>query len=281
MANSAPSVYISIANLQAALAVAYFNIKIPEMLGIFVNSLSRYAHFGSDEPFDTSQFLQDMKRPAANLFSMYILQSCFTFAYILLLSQIGEQMAAKLRQDLFKQIVIQDLSFFDANRTGELVNRLTADVQDFKSCFKQCVSQGLRSIAQLIGGYLNALVCCFVLIIHERLFIYPSGGGISLFLISPKLGTVAIVAVPVAVFVMSLLGGALRALSKRSQAQSERATAVCEEALSNIRTVRSSACEYAEVELFRKETNEAAELSQKLGVGIAVFQALTNLFLNG
>lgn len=95
------------------------------------------------------------------------------------------------------------------------------------------------------------------------------------------MGAVALVSVPFAVFFMSLLGGALRSLSKRSQAQSERATAVCEEALSNIRTVRSSACEYAEVELFRKETNEAAELSQKLGVGIAVFQALTNLFLNG
>lgn len=221
-----------------------------------MNTLSKYA-LGTEQPFDTAQFWQDVKLPAANLFSMYIFQSGFTFLYILLLSQIGEQMAAKLRQDLFKQIVIQDLSFFDANRTGELVNRLTADVQDFKSCFKQCVSQGLRSIAQLIGG------------------------GISLFLISPQMGAVAIVSVPFAVFFMSLLGTSLRSLSKRSQAQSERATSVCEEALSNIRTVRSSACEYTEVELFRKETNAAAELSQKLGVGIAVFQALTNLFLNG
>lgn len=241
---------------QAALAVAYFNIKIPELLGIFVNTLSKYA-LGSDQPFDITQFWQDVKKPAANLFGMYIFQSGFTFLYILLLSQIGEQMAAKLRQDLFKQIVIQDLSFFDANRTGELVNRLTADVQDFKSSFKQCVSQGLRSIAQLIGG------------------------GISLFLISPQMGAVAIVSVPFAVIFMSILGTALRSLSKQSQAQSERATAVCEEALSNIRTVRSSACEYTEIELFRMETNAAAELSQKLGVGIAVFQALTNLFLNG
>lgn len=95
----------------------------------------------------------EMKGPALNLFGMYVLQSGFTFLYILLLSQIGEQMAARLRQDLFKQIIIQDLSFFDANRTGELVNRLTADVQDFKSCFKQCVSQGLRSFAQLIGNF--------------------------------------------------------------------------------------------------------------------------------
>lgn len=107
------------------------------------------------------------------------------------------------------------------------------------------------------------------------------GGGISLFLISPKLATVALVSVPFAVIIMSILGGALRSLSKKSQAQAERATAVCEEALSNIRAVRSSACEFLEVEMFRKETNAAAKLSEKLGVGIAVFQALTNLFLNG
>lgn len=68
-------------------------------------------------------FLQDLKWPAFNLFGMYVLQSGFTFLYILLLSQIGEQLAAKIRQDLFKQIVIQDMTFFDENRTGELVNR--------------------------------------------------------------------------------------------------------------------------------------------------------------
>lgn len=224
-----------------------------------MNALTRYARIDGNGStgFDATTFLQDMKGPAANLFSMYILQSAFTFLYILLLSQIGERIAASLRQDLFRQIVIQDLSFFDETRTGELVNRLTADVQDFKSCFKQCVSQGLRSVAQLIGG------------------------AASLFLISPQMAGIALVSVPVAVLVMSMLGGALRSLSRRSQAQSERATSVCEEALSNIRTVRSSACEFREVELFERETNEAAELSQQLGVGIAVFQALTNLFLNG
>lgn len=136
-------------------------------------------------------------------------------------------------------------------------SRLTADVQDFKSSFKQCVSQGLRSFAQLIGG------------------------AVSLFIISPQMAAIALVSVPLAVGMMSMLGGALRLLSKRSQAQSERATMVCEEALSNIRTVRSNAAEFAETTLFQRETNAAAELSEQLGVGIAVFQALTNLFLNG
>lgn len=237
------------------MAVAYFNIKIPNLLGTLVNTLSKHAGIGGKK--DGTDFLSDMKKPAINLLSMYVLQSAFTFVYILLLSQIGEQMATTLRQDLFKQIVIQDLTFFDENRTGELVNRLTADVQDFKSCFKQCISQGLRSVAQLIGG------------------------GVSLFMISSQLATIALISVPVAVLTLSIIGQGLRGLSKRAQAQSERATSVCEEALSNIRTVRSSACEYSEMDLFDRETEKSAELAQQLGYGIAVFQSITNFLLNG
>uniref|UniRef100_A0A182KA11 Mitochondrial potassium channel ATP-binding subunit n=1 Tax=Anopheles christyi TaxID=43041 RepID=A0A182KA11_9DIPT len=240
----------------AALAVAYFNIQIPNLLGVIVNKLARYAG-SSLKDINTASFFRDMRGPALQLFGMYLAQSGFTFLYILLLSQIGEQMAASIRQDLFKQIIIQDLEFFDHNRTGELVNRLTADVQDFKSSFKQCISQGLRSFAQLVGG------------------------GISLFWISPQLASIALVSVPVAVVMFSLLGRSLRHLSKKSQAQSERATSVSEEALSNIRTVRASASEYSEIELFRVETEKSAVLSQQLGAGIAVFQALSNLCLNG
>jgi ABC-type multidrug transport system fused ATPase/permease subunit len=34
---------------------------------------------------------------------------------------------AKLRKDLFRAIAIQDVSFFDSTRTGELTNRLASD----------------------------------------------------------------------------------------------------------------------------------------------------------
>lgn len=240
----------------AALAVAFLNIRIPNLLGDLVNILSKYANTFARDPLSNT-FLSDIKGPAASLFGCYILQSGFTFIYILLLSRIGEQMAASIRQDLFKQIVIQDIHFFDKNHTGELVNRLTADVHDFKSSFKQFVSQGLRSTAQLIGG------------------------AVSLFVISPHMAMIALASVPAVVTFMTFLGKTLRILSKNAQAQSEKATAVCAEALSNIRTVRSSASEFNEVQLFENETNYAADLAQQLGYGIAVFQALTNFFLNG
>lgn len=61
----------------------------------------------------------------------------------------------------------------------------------------------------------------------------------------------------------------------------ERATGVLDEAICNIRTVRAFAMEQTEADLFLHEAQAAQCLNEELGVGIALFQAATNLFLNG
>jgi ATP-binding cassette subfamily B (MDR/TAP) protein 8 len=165
-------------------------------------------------------------------------------------------MAMEIRRDLFENILLQDVEFFDKHNSGELINRIAADVQEFKSSFKQTISQGLRCLAQLVGG------------------------SISLFFISSQLAIVALVSIPSAILIGSILGRSLRILSKKSQAQNEKATNVCSEALTNVRTVKACAAEHIELMFFEQELEASRELSQQLGAGIAVFQALTNMFLN-
>lgn len=58
----------------------------------------------------------------------------------------GENIASKLKVRLFNQMIKQDISFYDKTRTGELIDRLTSDIQDFKSSFKSCISQGIKFI---------------------------------------------------------------------------------------------------------------------------------------
>lgn len=48
-----------------------------------------------------------------------------------------------------------------------------------------------------------------------------------------------------------------------------------------MRTVRAFAGEANEAKLFEQECEAAAELSMELGLGVGLFQAGTNLFLNG
>lgn len=100
--------------------------------------------------------------------SVITVQGLLTSGYIILLSQVGERVAADMRKTLFASLLRyvplkarsrwnvktrgspggryclclrQDVAFFDGNKTGQLVNRLTADIQEFKSSFKLVVSQ--------------------------------------------------------------------------------------------------------------------------------------------
>ena len=43
--------------------------------------------------------------------------------YISMLFSVGERVAVRMRMELFQSLMQQDISFFDVNKTGELVNR--------------------------------------------------------------------------------------------------------------------------------------------------------------
>ena len=45
-------------------------------------------------------------------------------ADISLLSTLGERLSARMRTELFKSIISQDITFFDTHKTGEIVDRL-------------------------------------------------------------------------------------------------------------------------------------------------------------
>uniref|UniRef100_A0A8D0D6Z9 Mitochondrial potassium channel ATP-binding subunit n=1 Tax=Sander lucioperca TaxID=283035 RepID=A0A8D0D6Z9_SANLU len=151
-------------------------------------------------------------------------QGLVTSGYIILLSRVGERVAADMRKTLFASLLRQDVAFFDANKTGQLVNRLTADIQEFKSSFKLVISQGLRSITQTVG--------CFV----------------SLYIISPKLTGLTVVVLPCLVGAGALFGSFLRKLSRLAQDQVAKATGVADEALGNVRTVKAFAMEERELQ---------------------------------
>uniref|UniRef100_A0A8C8SDY8 Mitochondrial potassium channel ATP-binding subunit n=1 Tax=Pelusios castaneus TaxID=367368 RepID=A0A8C8SDY8_9SAUR len=180
-----------------ALATALLNVRIPLLLGELVNVVARCAqeHAGN--------YLRDVRQPALRLLLLYGLQGLLTFGYIALLAQVGERVAGSMRKALFTSLLRQDVMFFDANRTGQLVTRLTADVQEFKSSFKLVISQVAK------------------------------------------------------------------------------ATEVADEALGNVRTVRAFAMEDREVALYCSEVDRSSQMNESLGLGIAVFQGLSNVVLNG
>ncbi|XP_014915209.1 mitochondrial potassium channel ATP-binding subunit [Poecilia latipinna] len=245
-----PQLFALIGAVVLAFGAAMLNIQIPLMLGDLVNVVARYLreHSGT--------YVNEIKGPAIKLLGLYAIQGLLTTGYIILLSRVGERVAADMRKTLFASLIRQDVAFFDANKTGQLVNRLTADIQEFKSSFKLVISQGLRSITQTVG--------CFV----------------SLYIISPKLTGLTVVVLPCLVGAGAIIGSFLRKLSRLAQEQVAKATEVADEALGNVRTVKAFAMEERELQLYAHEVDKSCEMNENLGGGIAVFQGLSNVALN-
>uniref|UniRef100_A0A8D1R3K7 Mitochondrial potassium channel ATP-binding subunit n=1 Tax=Sus scrofa TaxID=9823 RepID=A0A8D1R3K7_PIG len=233
-----------------ALGAALVNVQIPLLLGQLVEIVAKYTrdHVGS--------FLTESRSLSSQLLALYGLQGLLTFGYLVLLSRIGEHMAVDMRRALFSNLLQQDIAFFDAKKTGQLVSRLTTDVQEFKSSFKLVISQGLRSCTQVAG--------CLV----------------SLSMLSTRLTLLLMVATPALMGAGTLMGSALRKLSRQCQEQVARATGVADEALGNVRTVRAFAMEQREEERYGEELEESRCKAEQLGRGIALFQGLSNIAFN-
>ncbi|KAM6167461.1 mitochondrial potassium channel ATP-binding subunit isoform 1-T1 [Erethizon dorsatum] len=233
-----------------ALGAALVNVQIPLALGQLVEVVAKYTrdHVGS--------FMSESRKLSTHLLILYGIQGLLTFGYLVLLSHVGERMAVDMRRALFSSLLRQDIAFFDAKRTGQLVSRLTTDVQEFKSSFKLVISQGLRSCTQVAG--------CLV----------------SLSMLSPRLTLLLMIATPALMGVGTLMGSGLRKLSRLCQEQVARATGVADEALGNVRTVRAFAMEQREEDRYGAELERCRAKAEELGRGIALFQGLSNIAFN-
>ena len=86
----------------------------------------------------------------------------------------GNRIVRSLRAQLFSSIVRQEIAFFDMNKTGELINRLSTDTTLVGQSVTMNISDGLRSVVQALAGIsmmvrwmtlshslLEQLLCCF------------------------------------------------------------------------------------------------------------------------
>jgi len=64
----------------------------------------------------------------------------------------GNRIIRTLRAKLFSSIVQQEIAFFDANKAGELINRLSTDTTLVGQSVTMNISDGLRSVVQAMAG---------------------------------------------------------------------------------------------------------------------------------
>ncbi len=80
-----------------------------------------------------------LKRFCLGLAGVFLVGGLCNFGRVYLMRVAGQNITARLRRRLYASVMKQRVAFFDANKTGELVNRLSADSQVVSSTITQQV----------------------------------------------------------------------------------------------------------------------------------------------
>ena len=210
----------------------------------FIATLSSLLGFDQDTPEGALNGAIILMLLLALWSTFFALLRSYTFGLV------GIRVVARLRDRLFESVSNQEVGFFDANRTGEIVNRFSADTQLLKDACSITLSMSLRTITTMIGS----LVICFV--------------------ISWKLSLLTLAVLPVVLAVTKLLGNRMRKLSTAQQDALAAAVEVAEETISHIRTVRSFSKECFQSAVYADKTYETYKVGKKFALAFAVLIAV-------
>ncbi len=132
---------------------------------------------------------------------------------------LGERVVADLRGDLFAHLTTLDPSFYDAERTGEIVSRLSADTTQLKATFGSSASIALRNFFMFFGAVIMMIGT------------------------SPRLSAFVLIAIPFIVLPLYAAGRSVRDRSRRAQDTLAEATAFATESLSAVRVMQAFTAE--------------------------------------
>jgi ATP-binding cassette subfamily B protein len=189
-----------------------------------------------------------------------------TFVRFYLVSWLGERVSADIRTAVFENIVRLHPGFFETNRSGEIMSRLTTDTTLLQTIIGSSFSMALRSGLTLVGALVMMLVT------------------------NLKLSLIIAVGVPLVLFPILLFGRRVRRLSNQSQDSIASVGSYAGEIIQHIRVVQSYTRESYETEAFSAEVERAFAIARRriwqrsLLIGIAIlllFSAMAGMMWEG
>ncbi len=107
---------------------------------------------------------------------VYLASSIITIIISVIMMHVSKWIAGNLRRDIFAKLMKMQVAFFDTNSTGDIISRVSYDVDVIGTCISTDIVQILTSIVTVIGSFVMMLV------------------------ISPMLSIVEVVLIPITIF---------------------------------------------------------------------------------
>jgi len=166
------------------------------------------------------------------LIVVLFIQSIFSFFRVYFFAQVNERAMADMRRDMYARLVRLPMFFFDRNRVGELISRITSDVTLLQDTFSVTLAEFIRQIATLLIG------------------------SLIIFLMSTRLTLFMLATFPLLVIAALIFGNFIRKLSRQTQDKLAEANVVVEETLQSVQVVKAFTNETFEIGRYTRALNE-------------------------
>jgi ATP-binding cassette subfamily B protein len=186
-----------------------------------------------------------------------VLMAIGTYVRFYLISWLGERVTADLRKAVFDHIVGLHPAFFETNRSGDIMSRLTSDTTLLQSIIGSSASIALRSAISFSGALIMLLVTNF------------------------KLSLMIVLAVPLILMPILIFGRKVRKLSRDSQDSIADVGSYAGEVIQHIKTVQSFTHEEQEKSAFASEVERAFLIARTRVRQRAVLMAVVILLVFG
>jgi ATP-binding cassette subfamily B protein len=183
--------------------------------------------------------LEQLNNAALFIVAIAILMAVGTYARFYLVSWLGERVSADIRQAVFDHLITLHPSYFEENRSGEIMSRLTTDTTLLQTVIGSSASMALRSILTFIGGLILLLIT------------------------NLKLTAFVLAGVPIVLVPILLYGRRVRTLSRESQDTIADVGSHAGEIIQQIKTVQSYTQEANERKAFEGHVEVAFNIARK------------------
>jgi len=218
----------------ACVATNIVAVQFPRVLGMAVNRIQQGT---------TRELILIF---ALILVAISLVKGVFLYAQRWILIGISREIEFDLRNDLFSKLEIQDSGFYQRYRTGDIMARMTND---------------LNAVRMLLGPALMYSANTIFLSVFALFFMLR---------ISPYLTLVALAPMPLASILVQYLGRRIHERFERIQASFSDISAQAQENYSGVRLIRAFAREESQIGLFerlnRQYIGRALRLVQLMGM---------------
>ncbi|MGC9521982.1 MAG: ABC transporter ATP-binding protein [Anaerolineae bacterium] len=200
--------------------------------------------------------LPGLARIALLMLAVYVGSSAVSWLQTYVMAGVSQQAVTEIRNELFAKLQTLSLSFFDERTHGELMSRLTNDVDNVSNVLTSGITSLLSSVLSLVGV------------------------AAMMFLLNVRLAIVTLITIPLMVVISRWIARRTRAGFRAQQAFLGDLNGLIEETITGQRVVKAYNRELAAISEFRSTNRQLREASTKAQIFAGVLPPLTNLVNN-